>query len=245
MEQVLGVDVGGSGIKGAIVDVEKGKLITERHRIPTPSPSTPAAVAKTVIKLTEHFEWQGNMGCGFPAPITHGVARTAANIDDAWIGTNVEDLFTEKTKCPTLVLNDADAAGTAEFSFGAGRGKMGVVFVITVGTGFGTAVFSDGVLVPNTELGHLQLNGQDAELWASDAARKRDDLSWKKWAARFNAYLQELEKLFWPDLFIIGGGASKKTHKFLEHLDIRTELIPAALRNEAGIIGAAVAASKI
>ena len=140
MEQVLGVDIGGSGIKGAIVDVEKGKLLTERHRIPTPSPSTPAAVAKTVKKLTEHFEWHGNMGCGFPAPITHGVARTAANIDDGWIGTNVEELFTEKTNCPTLVLNDADAAGTAEFSFGAGRGKTGVVIAQTFRSGIGDQV---------------------------------------------------------------------------------------------------------
>jgi polyphosphate glucokinase len=243
--QVLGVDVGGSGIKGAIVDVVKGKLVTERHRIPTPTPSTPKEIAKTVKTLTQHFGWHGNMGCGFPAPFHNGVAQTAANIDEAWIGTNVAELFTKKTDCPTLVLNDADAAGTAEFLFGAGRGRQGVVFVITVGTGFGTAIFSDGVLVPNTELGHLELNGHDAETWASDAARKREDLSWKKWAARFNAYLQTLEKLFWPDLFIIGGGASKKTDKFFEYLDVRAELIPAHLRNEAGIIGAAFSASKL
>jgi polyphosphate glucokinase len=242
--QVLGVDVGGSGIKGAIVDVGEGKLTSERHRIPTPSPATPKAVAKTVNELVKHFDWHGKMGCGFPAPFRQSVAQTAANIDKSWIGTNVAQLFSETTTCETTVVNDADAAGTAEFMFGAGRDRKGVVFVITVGTGFGTALFVDGKLVPNTELGHLQLNGQDAEQWASDAARKREDLSWKIWAKRFNTYLMELEKLFWPDLFIIGGGASKKSDKFVDRLTLKAELVPAQLLNEAGIIGAAVVAAQ-
>jgi polyphosphate glucokinase len=241
--EVLGIDIGGSGIKGALVDIKTGNFIADRHRIPTPAPSTPEAVAQCVQELAAHFDWKGKIGCGFPAPILHGVAKTAANIHKRWVGTNVDRLLSEATGCEVHTLNDADAAGLAAARLGAGRGRMGVIIFITVGTGLGTSIICDGKLLPNTELGHLYLdNGREGEHWASDAVRKKEDLSWQKWAIRFDHYLKELEKLFWPDLFIIGGGASKKTDKFLKHLTVRTEIVPSKLRNHAGIIGAAMAA---
>jgi polyphosphate glucokinase len=239
--EALGVDIGGSGIKGAIVDIEKGILTTERHRIPTPIPATPKAVTETVVKLVKHFNWSGPVGCGFPAAISGGKVRTASNIDTKWIGTEASKLFSTASGCPTVVLNDADAAGLAEMKFGAGKNNKGVVFIITVGTGLGTAAFSNGHLFPNMELGHLILNGMIAEHYASDAVRKVEDLSWKKWSKRFNKYLYELEQLFWPDLIIIGGGASKKKEKFFRFLNSNVELTEAQLLNEAGIIGAALA----
>ena len=240
--QILGVDVGGSGIKGAPVDIEAGKLLTIRHRIPTPQPSTPQAVADTVADLVRYFEWTGPIGCGFPAAMQSGIARSAANVDDSWIGSDAATLFSEATACPTRVINDADAAGLAEMKFGAGRNREGVVMMITVGTGLGTALFTDGKLVPNCEMGHIILKGNDAELYASDAARKRLDLSWKKWGKRFNRYLLRLEALLWPDLFIIGGGTSKKHEKFFQYLTVQADVKPAEMLNEAGIIGAALAA---
>ncbi len=243
--EILGIDVGGSGIKGAPVDTETGSLLAPRYRIPTPQPAKPEAVAKTVNQIAEHFEWQGPIGCGFPAVVQHGVVYTAANIHKSWIGQNIEELFQKETGCPVRVLNDADVAGLAEMAFGAGKGQDGVVLIITLGTGIGTALFSEGVLLPNTELGHIEIRGKEAERRASDATRKRKDLSWKRWSHRVDEYLRTMEDLFWPDLIIVGGGVSKKSHKFFPRITARTEIVAAKLRNEAGIIGAAMAALKI
>lgn len=243
--EILGIDIGGSGIKAAPIDTETGEFLGKRYRVATPTGARPEDVARVVGRMAVHFSWHGAIGCGFPAVIQHGVARTAANVHESWIGTDAAALFAEATGCPVRVLNDADAAGLAEMRFGAGRGRAGVVIIVTVGTGLGTALFSDGVLVPNTELGHIEVGGQDAELGAADSARKREDLSWKAWAPRFDRYLRALEALFWPDLIIIGGGASKKLDKFADQLTVRTELVPAELRNDAGIIGAALAAEKL
>ncbi|MBN1259894.1 MAG: ROK family protein [Anaerolineae bacterium] len=240
--EILGVDIGGSGIKGAVVDTKTGELVRPRFRIPTPNPSKPKAVARVVKQLTKHFDWSGTIGVGFPAPVQRGVTLTAANVDDRWIGANAAKLFSEVTGCPVFVINDADAAGLAEMRFGAGRGRMGVVLIVTVGTGLGTALFIDGHLLPNTELGHIEIRGKDAETRASDAARKALDLSWADWTPLFNEYLLTLERLFWPDLIILGGGASKKTEKFLHHLTVTTEVVPAQMLNQAGIVGAALAA---
>ena len=239
--KVLGIDIGGSGIKGAPVDTKTGELLEGRYRIPTPPEAMPHDVAMIVEQLVRHFEWDDPVGCGFPAAVQNGVARTAANIHKSWIGTDIEALFSQATDCPVRVINDADAAGLAEMRFGAGKDRMGVVLVVTAGTGLGTALFTDGILVPNTELGHIEIDGQDAETNASDAARQRDDLSWPAWAGRFDVYLQTMEKLFWPNLIIIGGGASKKMDKFAPYLTVSTEVVPAQLLNEAGIIGAALA----
>jgi polyphosphate glucokinase len=240
--EILGVDIGGSGIKGSPVDTEAGHMLGERFRIPTPEGAKPRDVAEVVAEVARHFDWKGPIGAGFPAVIQHGVARTAANVDKSWIGTDAASLLSSATGCPVRVLNDADAAGTAEMRFGAGSGHDGVVFIVTIGTGLGTALFSDGVLVPNTELGHIEMDCQDAEWQASDAARKRDDLKWREWAVRFDRYLRRIDALFWPDLFILGGGASQKMRKFEDLLTVDTEIVPAQLRNQAGIVGAAVAA---
>lgn len=240
--EILGIDIGGSGIKGALVDTETGELVAERYRLPTPEPSKPEAIAETVAKITRHFEWQGPIGCGFPSALQNGVVMTAANISNKWIGINAAELFSQITGCPVVVLNDADVAGIAEMTFGAGRGRNGVVLIVTIGTGLGTALFTQGKLLPNAELGHVELNGSDAESWASDAARKRDNLSWKKWVQRFDIYLNHLEALIWPELIILGGGASKKFDKFGGRLTVQAEVVPAQLLNEAGIVGAALAA---
>ncbi len=242
--KVLGIDIGGSGVKGAMVDTELGELISERHRIPTPHPAKPEAVAKTVQKVVQHFKWEGIVGCGFPAVVQHGVARTASNIDASWINTNVEELFSNLTKCKTYILNDADAAGIAEMRCGAGKNKSGVVVMITVGTGIGSGLFMDGMLYPNTEFGQFLLEGDIAEKYAADSVRKEEDLSWKKWGKRLNKYLNHLEMLLWPDLIIVGGGVSKKFEKFSKYLHINAEIQPAQLKNEAGIIGAAIAVSE-
>jgi polyphosphate glucokinase len=241
----LGIDVGGSGIKAAIVNPETGTFISERFRILTPDPATPKQISAAIMKLVQHFQWTGNIGCGFPAVVQDGIVRTAANIDNDWIGTDIAKLLSQVTNCPVKVLNDADAAGIAELEFGSGKDQNGVVIIITVGTGIGTSIFSDRQLLPNTELGHLILNNKDAEHYASDNARKQANLSWKKWSKRFNKYLNELERLFWPDLFIIGGGVSKKYEKFAQYLSTQTKILPAQLLNDAGIIGAAFAACKI
>ncbi|NTU81766.1 MAG: ROK family protein [Chloroflexales bacterium] len=242
MTQVLGLDIGGSGIKGAIVDVMAGTLVTPRHRIPTPTPATPEAVVETAAIVVRHFGWQGLIGCGFPAVIKGGIVHTAANISPRWVGANGQHMLEQATGSPVLLLNDADVAGIAEMRLGAGRGRDGLVLMLTVGTGIGTALFLDGKLVPNTELGHIEIRGRDAERRASDGARERKGWSYAEWAPRFDEYLQRISDLLWPDLIIIGGGASRDFEKFARFLTVRVEVEPAQLRNEAGIIGAALAA---
>lgn len=239
---VLGIDIGGSGIKGAPVDTDTGALLAERVRIATPAPSAPEPVAEVIREILCQFDWQGPVGCTFPAVVKHGVTYTAANVDKAWIGTDAATLIAGKTGCPTVVINDADAAGIAEMQFGAGRGCNGVVIMLTFGTGIGTALFVNQQLLPNAELGHMEVDGAEGECRASDAARKREDLSWEQWAERANRYLQRLDDLFWPDLFIIGGGVSNKPERFLQYLEARAEIVVAECRNEAGMIGAALAA---
>ncbi|MFC1974996.1 polyphosphate--glucose phosphotransferase [Chloroflexota bacterium] len=243
--QILGIDIGGSGIKGAPVDVKKGALAAERYRIPTPQPSKPEAVADVVAQIAKHFKWKGPIGCTFPAVIKEGVAYSAANVDKSWIGTNGQNLLQKKTGCPVLLLNDADAAGIAEMKFGAGKGHNGMVIMLTFGTGIGSAIFVNGQLVPNTEFGHMEVRGKDAEDRASDRIRKEEDLGWKRWGARVDEFLGRMELLFSPDLFIIGGGVSKKHEKFLHHLHTKAEIVPAQMLNEAGIIGAAQAAKSL
>jgi polyphosphate glucokinase len=240
--KILGIDVGGTGIKGAPVNTKTGELLAPRYRLLTPQPSKPTAVAVVVGEIANHFNWQGLIGAGFPSVIQHGVARTAANIHKSWINTDAAVLFSKATNCPVTVVNDADAAGIAEMAFGAGKGRDGVVLLVTIGTGLGTSVFIDGHLLPNTEFGHIEIDCKDAELLASDAARKEHNLSWKKWAARLDTYLLRLEALIWPDLIILGGGVSKKHEKFIPRLNVQAEVVPAETLNEAGIIGAALAA---
>jgi polyphosphate glucokinase len=242
--RILGIDVGGSGIKGAPVDTKTGQLTADRVRIKTPERAEPQPVAEVVAQIANSFEWKGQIGIGFPAPIKGGVAMMAANISEKWVGTNADELFTKITGCACTMINDADAAGLAEMSFGAGRGQVGTVIIITLGTGIGSAIFYRGKLLPNTEFGHIEIEGYEAEARASDAARQRDDLSWKKYAKRLNRYLITMEKLFWPDLFIVGGGISKEHEKFLPLLTIDIPVVPAQLLNEAGIIGAALAAQR-
>jgi polyphosphate glucokinase len=241
---ILGIDVGGSGIKGAPVDTKTGELIAQRVRIKTPDKAEPQPVAEVVAQIARSFEWKGQIGIGFPAPIKGGVAMMAANISEKWVGTNADELFSKITGCDCTMINDADAAGLAEMSFGAGRGQVGTVIMITLGTGIGSAIFYRGRLLPNTEFGHIEMEGYEAESRASDAARQRDDLSWKKYAKQLNRYLKMMEKLFWPDLFIVGGGISKEHEKFLPLLTIDIPVVPAELLNEAGIIGAALAAQR-
>jgi polyphosphate glucokinase len=239
--KILGIDVGGSGIKGAPVDTRRGKLLEERHRIATPQPATPRAVARTVGEIAKHFHWKGPIGCAVPAVVKSGRLRTAANISRSWLGVNAAERFAGTSGCRVSVINDADAAGYAEMHFGAGRRRRGLVIMVTLGTGIGTALFINGHLVPNTELGHLTLRGRDAETWAAASVREEKGLGWKKWARRLDAYLHLMHAYFWPDLFIIGGGVSKKTDKFLHMLTLPTPIVPARLRNDAGIIGAALA----
>ena len=238
---ILGIDIGGSGIKGAIVDVATGEVKTERYRLETPEGAIPADVAETVDRVVKNFKYSGPVGIGFPAVVIHGVCHSAANIDESWVGTNVDALVGKVTGLPVHTVNDADAAGVAEMRFGAGRGiERGVVIMLTIGTGIGSAVFTDGRLVPTRELGQLEIRGKDAERRASDAARKRKKLSWEEWANRFQEYLETVEKLFSPDLIILGGGASKEADSFFPYLSTRAKIIPAQLLNQAGIIGAAI-----
>lgn len=243
--EILGIDIGGTGIKGAPVDTERGVLLAERQRIDTPKPARPQDVADVVSELVRQFDWKGPFGCTMPSVVRHGVVYTAANIDKSWIGTNATHLFHQQTGLPVDVVNDADAAGIAEMQFGAGREQQGVVIILTFGTGIGSALFVNGILVPNTELGHLEIRGKDAELRASERARIERDLSWEKWAEKVSEYLQRMEALFWPDLFIVGGGASKKADKFLPLLELNTPIVPAQLLNDAGIVGAAMAAREL
>ncbi|MFO7548305.1 MAG: ROK family protein [Acidimicrobiia bacterium] len=241
--EVLGIDIGGSGIKGNLVDPVTGALASERRKILTPQPSTPDAVASVVVEMVEHFAYHGPVGITFPAIVRHGVTLSAANVDPAWVGTDADALFTERTGLPVTVLNDADAAGLAEMAHGAGRDREGVVLLLTFGTGIGSALFNDRRLVPNTELGHLHFRGlESVEQWAAASAREREGLSWKDWAERVNEYLRHLERVFSPDLFVIGGGISRKWDKWGDRLSVATEVTPARLQNEAGIVGAAMAA---
>ena len=242
---VLGIDIGGSGIKGAIVDVETGKLLTPRERIPTPENAKPEDVAQVVKTMVEFFHYEGSIGAGFPAVIRNGIALTAANVHKSWIGLDANTLFSSATKCPVSVVNDADAAGIAEMRFGIGRDyPRGVVIFLTIGTGIGSAIFTDGHLVPNTEFGHLEMGGKDAEHRASDAARQEKEMSWKRWAKALNDYLNEIRSLFWPDLIVLGGGISRQADKFLPFLDVPVKVLPAKLENQAGIIGAALHAAE-
>jgi polyphosphate glucokinase len=245
MRTVLGIDVGGTGIKGAPVDIGTGQLAADRHRIPTPQPATPEAVTKVVGELAAFFAWRAPAGATFPAVMKNGVAQTAANVDPSWIGTDASAAFSQAIGAPVVVVNDADAAGIAEMEFGAGKGVKGVVMMVTLGTGIGSALFIDGQLVPNTELGHLKIGKQDAERHAAESVREAENLSWKQWAERLDVYFQMLDELFSPDLVIVGGGVSKKSEKFLPRLTVKTEIVPAQLLNEAGIVGAAVAASQV
>ena len=239
---VLGIDVGGSGIKGAPVDTETGEMLAQRIRIKTPKDAEPQPIADVVTEIARSFNWSGPIGIGFPAPIKSGIAMMAANVSPKWVGTNADDLFTKTSGCDCTLINDADAAGLAEMKFGAGRGQPGTVIMLTLGTGIGSAIFYRGNLLPNTEFGHLDMLGRDAEHRVSDAARQRDELTWKKFAKRLNRYLLQMEKLFWPDLFIVGGGISKESERYLPLLRIQTPIIPAQLLNQAGIVGAALAA---
>lgn len=239
--ELLGIDVGGTGIKGGIVDGEGGQLLGERFRLATPQPATPEAVTATVAQVVEHFEWSGPAGAGFPAVVRNGRVCTASNIDKQWIGRDVGAMFSQATDCAFNVRNDADVAGMAEMRWGAGRGRSGVVLMVTLGTGIGSALFTDGHLVPNTEFGHIEMDGRTAERRAADSVRTHKDLSWKKWAERVDEYLHLLAFYLWPELIIVGGGVSKKHERFLPLLTVDTEVVPAMLRNEAGIIGAASA----
>jgi polyphosphate glucokinase len=240
----FGIDIGGSGIKGAVVDLDTGTLAAERLKISTPEPSTPDAVSGAIAEIVHHFAWDGPVGVAFPAAITGGVARTATNVHDSWIGTSVEEVVRAATGLPATAVNDADAAGVAEALWGAARGVRGLAIVATLGTGIGTALLSDGVLVPNSELGHIPLDGQDAELLASSAARDRNGWSWVEWADQLQRYFSLMEDLFWPERFVVGGGVSRKADKFLPLLSLRTEIVPAKLRNNAGIVGAAAFAAE-
>jgi len=241
-DQAFGIDIGGSGIKGAIVHTATGELATERVRIPTPQPSTPDSVAAVVAQLVKQAEWHGDVGATFPAVIQHGVARSAANVDHSWIGTDVDAVFTKATGEEIIVLNDADAAGIAEARFGAAKDIAGVVILLTFGTGIGSALLVDGKLVPNTELGHLELDGHDAETRAAASVRDREKMPYKRWAKRVERYMAHVERLFTPDLFVVGGGVSKDADKWVPHLELHTPVKPAQLLNNAGIVGAAMAA---
>jgi polyphosphate glucokinase len=242
--EAFGIDIGGSGIKAALVDTSTGALLTERRRIPTPRPSTPEAVATAVAGVVAGASWTGAVGATFPAVIQHGVARSAANVDKSWIGTDVDATFTRSMPASNevFVLNDADAAGIAEARFGAARDVRGVVILLTFGTGIGSALLIDGTLVPNTELGHLELHGHDAEKRAAASVREEEKLSYKRWAERVNDYMTHVERLFTPDLFVVGGGVSKDAAKWVPLLELRTPVRPAELLNNAGIVGAAIAA---
>ncbi|MCX5228412.1 polyphosphate--glucose phosphotransferase [Streptomyces sp. NBC_00233] len=242
---VFGVDIGGSGIKGAPVDLERGALTEERHKVLTPQTATPDGVAGCVAEVVAHFGWTGPVGVTFPGVVTGSTIRTAANVDKSWVGVDAGTLLSDRLGgLPVTVLNDADAAGIAEMTFGAGRGRKGTVIMLTLGTGIGSALFVDGRLVPNTELGHLELKGHDAETRASTKAKEDEDLSWEHWATRrVRKYLAHVEMLFSPELFIIGGGVSRKADRFLPLIEgIRAEIVPAELQNNAGIVGAGMAA---
>lgn len=239
----FGVDVGGSGVKGGIVDLETGRLIGERFKLATPQPATPEAVAKTIADVVAHFEWKGPLGVTYPGVVTDGIVRTAANVDKGWIGVNARDVITSRLDGQQVtVLNDADAAGLAEEKFGAGRDNTGVIVLLTFGTGIGSAVIHNGVLLPNTEFGHLEVGGKEAEHRAASSVKERKDWSYERWTVEVTKVLVAIENAIWPDLFIAGGGISRKAEKWIPLLKNRTPVVAAALQNTAGIVGAAMAA---
>ncbi len=242
--EILGIDIGGSGIKGAPVEVQTGEFTRDRLRVETPSPARPDPVAAAVAEIVHHFDWTGPVGVTFPGVVIDGVTRTAANLDEKWRDLPARDLFAEQCGVPVTLLNDADAAGIAEMAFGAGKDRQGTVLMVTLGTGVGSALFVDGLLVPNTELGHIEIRGKDGEARASANARETNDWSWHKWAGKLEEYLQRVEDLVWPTLIIIGGGVSRHAEHFLPHLkDVRATVVPAELHNAAGIVGAAMSAA--
>ena len=244
-KQAFGIDIGGTGIKGGIVDLVKGELSGERFRIDTPQPATTTAVVETAAKVAAHFDYQGPVGITFPGVVLRGVVKTAANVDKSWLDAPIVDLATPLMPGPVTALNDADAAGLAEVRYGVGENVGGVVIMVTFGTGIGIAIINNGLLVPNAELGHLEIDGHDAESKAAASAREREGLSWEQWTKRASRYLQRLENLLWPELFILGGGISKKPDKWVPHLRCRTPVKVAEMANNAGIVGAALAASDI
>jgi len=243
--ETLGIDIGGSGVKGALVELDTGELAADRMRIPTPQPATPENVLQAVVKIVEHFAWDGPIGCGFPGVVRHGRVHTAANLAASWPGIDLRAELSAATASPVTALNDADAAGLAEIRYGAGRGRRGVVLMLTLGTGIGSALFIDGRLVPNTEFGHLEIRGKTAEARASDRTRESKALGWKDWAKRLDEVLDRTGLHLWPDLVILGGGVSKKHEKFIPYLQTSLEVVPAELRNQAGIVGAALAAQEL
>jgi polyphosphate glucokinase len=238
----LGIDIGGTGMKAAPVDLDTGTFVADRVKIATPRPAVPDAVAEVVQKLVDTFSWSGPIGITFPGVVMNGVTRTAANLDKAWIGLDARALLSKAAGQDVRLLNDADAAGVAEMTFGAGKGEPGTVFMVTFGTGIGSALFVDGVLVPNTEFGHLEIRGKDAEERASERAKSAHDMNWKQWAKNVNEYLERIEALVYPQLIIVGGGISKQYEKFLPLLTgLHARVVPAAMHNDAGITGAAMA----
>jgi polyphosphate glucokinase len=240
--EVLGIDIGGSGIKGATVETATGELTAERYRVETPNPSNPDAVVEAVAGLVRHFNWDGRpLGCTFPGVVKQGMTLSAANLDKGWVGLDAARLISERTRSPVFLLNDADAAGMAEMELGAGKGVTGTVIMLTLGTGIGSAVFHQGRLLPNTEFGHLEIRGKEAEHRASALVKKERNLTWKEWCIRLNEFLARMEVLFSPDLFIIGGGITKKSDSFLHLLQAKARIVPARFQNQAGIIGAALA----
>jgi polyphosphate glucokinase len=242
--EILGIDIGGSGVKGAPVEVQTGEFTRDRLKVATPTPAEPRAVAKAVAGIVGHFGWDGPVGVTFPGVVIDGVTHSAANLTDEWRGLQARDLFAEECGVPVTLLNDADAAGIAEMTHGAGRGRQDTVLLVTLGTGIGSALFTEGRLVPNTEFGHIEIRGKDAEERASAHAREVHEWSWQKWAEKLDEYLRRVEDLVWPSLIIVGGGVSRHSEHFLPHLkDVRATVVPAELHNAAGIVGAAMAAA--
>ncbi|MEX0313587.1 MAG: polyphosphate--glucose phosphotransferase [Allomuricauda sp.] len=240
--EILGIDIGGSGIKGALVNAETGEMLTERHRIPTPSSRKPKDMAEVVKQIVDHFKYDGPVGCGFPTIVKNGVCQSAGNLHSSWVGVNIDELFTEVTNREFTVLNDADAAGYASMNYGVGKGKQGLVVMITIGTGLGSGVFYNGILLPNFELGQIPYKKYSKiEQWAAASAKERENLSYEKWGKRFNKFLKYVELIIAPDLIIVGGGTSKKWKEFNHLITIDTEVVKAELMNNAGIIGPAVA----
>ncbi|ACB73360.1 polyphosphate--glucose phosphotransferase [Opitutus terrae] len=242
--KTLGIDIGGSAVKGAPVDPRTGRLLAPRLRIATPEPLTPLAMSRAVAEIARHFRWRGRIGVGFPGVVQGSRTLTSANLHPRFVGCDAGRLFAQATGCRVALINDADAAGLAEVTFGAGRRVQGTVLLVTIGTGIGTAVFSGGRLLPNTELGHLPWHGRSAERYVSSAARKRRGLSWASWARELGEYLRTLERLLWPELIVLGGGASSKSDKFIRHVRCRAKLVVASSGNEAGIVGAALCAAE-